>query len=385
MDFRLEVFQGRSGFEALAADWHTLFDALSQPSYAQLWDWHRAHLDALAVPDNVYFGALYDGDAAIAIVPLELSMGFGRLGVRVASLPRPDLHSDILVHPRALQHFDLMGTLEAIRARIQKPWDVTRLGPTPEHSTVTQVFQKTAVEARWPRRFRFSEIRGGSDALETGQYEALLGGLSKNFRGGLRKSRNKLAKLEGVTVQWARTPEALEAALPRFLEVEASGWKGAAGTAITSIRFHREFYSGLMRSLGPSGRGRINLMFHGEKVIGGQLGVVLGERYYLLKIGYDESYRQEAPGNMLLERLLQEIGGDRSIRYLDLVSGTAWHDSWKPLRCRLFMHYIFHNLPLGMAVWAAIRGRKVLRPLVQELRDQAGRLLKKGASIEPHS
>ncbi len=65
-------------------------------------------------------------------------------------------------------------------------------------------------------------------------FDETFSALSKNFRGNLRKARNKLAKLEGVEFVSARGPEELASALEVFLDVEASGWKGASGTGTAS-------------------------------------------------------------------------------------------------------------------------------------------------------
>src|SRR5690606_17756733 len=101
---------------------------------------------------------------------------------------------------------------------------------------------------------------------------ALLDRLSKNFRGSLRKARNKLARLAGVEVRWAREPAEIYPAFERFLEVEASGWKGdgGIGTAIQLDPTLRAFYGGLMQRLAQTGRARINLMMHGDRVMAGQ-------------------------------------------------------------------------------------------------------------------
>jgi CelD/BcsL family acetyltransferase involved in cellulose biosynthesis len=369
LGFRLEVFQGSAGLEALAAGWRALVHALPRPSYVQLWEWHRAFLTALAPdPEAFYAGALYEGDMVVAIVPLVFA-AMQLAGVRVhgAGLPHHEhaRHGDILVHPRVMARFDLAGTLAAMRRRLGRPWDVTRLGPTTEDSTAT-----AAVGVLRPDALRVTESDGLSDALENGPYEALMDSLSKNFRGALRKARNKLNRLEGVRVEWASTPEAVAAAFPRFLEVEASGWKGkaGAGTAIALDPALRGFYGELARLLAASGHGRLNLLMHGDRVMAGQFGIVAGERYFLLKIGYDESYKHEAPGNLLLERLLQTVAGEPAIRYVDLVSDAAWHQSWKPVQRRVLVHHVFHPTPRGVPVWLALRGKQLLRPAVHELR-----------------
>ncbi|HWN67863.1 MAG TPA: hypothetical protein VNM90_09490, partial [Haliangium sp.] len=186
LGFRVEIFRGPDGLDALAAGWRALVGALERPSYVQLWEWHRAFVEALAPdPQAFHAGALYDGEAVVAIVPLVFAaMQVAGLRVHAAGLPRHEhvRHGDILVHPRVMGRFDLGRTLAALRGRVGRPWDVTRLGPTMEDSTAS-----AAVRALGSRALRVTEPDGVSDALESGPYEALMDRLSKNFRGALRK------------------------------------------------------------------------------------------------------------------------------------------------------------------------------------------------------
>lgn len=384
-DFRVEVFHGTSGLDALATDWRALFDALERPSYVQLWEWHRCFVETLAPePAAMCFGAFYDGAAIVAILPLMfVAAHLQGVFVRLASVPEHAhvRHGDILVHPRVQHGFDITWALAAMRRRLRRPWDVTRLGPAPEGSIAEACVR---ARARGPRLFA-SEPDSGSDALALGGPEPLVDTLSKNFRGALRKARNKLGKLPGVSLTWAREPEALAAAFPRFLAVEASGWKGAAGesSAIQLDPALRAFYGGLVQRLGPSGRCRINLLAHGDHVMAGQFGIVAGDRYYLLKIGYDEAYKHEAPGNMLLERLLGQVAAEPEIRYLDLISDAAWHRSWRPVQRPVSIHYVFHPSPRGLAAWAALRGKQVLRPTVHRARARANALVARIRAARP--
>lgn len=378
--FRVEVFRGLPGLDALAADWRALFRTLERPSYVHLWEWHRSYLEALApAPDAVCFCALYDGGAPVAILPLveqeERFLGMTARGVALPTHPHVP-HADILVDPRMEKRLDLDRVLETVRARLGFRWDVCRLGPTLEDSIASAAVR--ALDARPETRGALvvTELERHSDALDVTSYPALLNRLSKNFRGSLRKARNKLAQLEGMEVRWGRTPAEIYPAFERFLEVEASGWKGEGGigTAIQLDPSLRAFYGGLMQRLAQTGRARINLLMHGDRVMAGQLGVVSGDRYYLLKIGYDESYKREAPGNMLLERLLEAAGDEPGVRYVDLVTDTSWHESWKPVRRQVLTHLVFHPSWYGVTAWAGLRGKQVLRPVVRRLRRHAREL-----------
>lgn len=368
--FRLEIFQGVAGLDALAASWRALYGALAEPGYGQLWEWHRSYIEALAPdPDAVFFGALYDGATTVAIVPLMLApeqvLGLRLHGARLLLHTHMRHSGDILVHPQALHRFDLARTLAAMRLRLRRPWDVTRLGPV-MHDAAASI----ALRGAGPAALAITEPDGVANTLPTCPRGATLDRVSANLRSVIRRAYKKLALLDGVSWAWARSPDEVDTAFARFLEVEASGWKGAngSGTAIALDPALRGFYAGLARRLAASGHGRINLLMHGDRVIAGQFAVVAGDRYHVIKIGYDESYRHVAPGNLLLDQLLQELADEPAIRFVDLISDANWHPSWKPVPRQVLVHHVFQPTPMGVSVYAALRSKQRLRPLVRTLR-----------------
>ena len=146
-------------------------------------------------------------------------------------------------------------------------------------------------------------------------FDETFSALSKNFRGNLRKARNKLAKLEGVEFVSARGPEELASELEVFLDVEASGWKGASGTG-TAIRLNEAkvaFYRDLTASLAEDGRCWIDSLYADGRCIATELNFLACGDFEMLKIGYDEEYAHAAPGQMLFEYTLRHC---RDIRQL---------------------------------------------------------------------
>ncbi len=359
---RLEIARGPGGLEGLAPDWAALSQSLPDPSYVQLWGWHRSLVEALVPePEEVAFCVLRDAaGAAVAIVPLlRTRQRMGGVPVRVLQLPSHEHmhHTDLLVHPGWRTRIELPALMARVAAQ-GLAFDVLVLGPVLADSTARAIFEsgKPLLALVEPAR--------QSDALATGNHEQLLDRLSKNFRGNLRKARNKLERLGTVRMVTARGPE-LGGAFDRFCAVEASGWKGreGTGTAIANDPRLLRFYRQLIERLGPAGQVEIHLLLAGGTVIAAQFAVVVGRRCYLLKIGYDEGQAALAPGNMLLERLLQRYERDAAVSHVDLVTDAAWHESWKPESRLVYQHHLFRPTTRGLLAWAALQGKQALRPV----------------------
>ena len=176
------------------------------------------------------------------------------------------------------------------------------------------------------------------DYLPVLSEENLPNAVSRNLRGNLRKARHKLAKRSNVEFLSTRDPAVLQQYFPQFLEIEASGWKGANG-AQSAIKLHAPlsaFYGQLAERFGEKEHCEINLLKVDDRVIAGQFALIVGDTTYLLKIGYDEEYAELAPGNLLLARTLDRLSTEESIRHVSLVTDAAWHRSWRPSQTRVF-------------------------------------------------
>jgi len=194
-------------------------------------------------------------------------------------------------------------------------------------------------------------------------FDELSNKFSKNFRGNLRKARNKLMNLSGVEYISVRRQPQLGQALNEFLEVEASGWKGAMGerTAIKLDVRLTNFYRSLCETFSPLGACEINLLKANGRCLAGQFCLVVGDTSYILKIGYDESYVHVAPGNMLLEYSLRRYWREGVVKYLNLVTDTPWHASWNPLSYTVSNAHVFNATPTGLAAFALLRFENYLR------------------------
>ena len=124
------------------------------------------------------------------------------------------------------------------------------------------------------------------------------------------KSSKSARRIWGrVSFRTTRDPESLSRSFEQFLEVEASGWKGASGTA-TAILLDTKlqaFYRQLMETFGQDGRCEINQLQIDGRIAAAQFALIAGETLSLLKIGYDQHFVDVAPGQLLLAHTVSRL------------------------------------------------------------------------------
>lgn len=120
-------------------------------------------------------------------------------------------------------------------------------------------------------------------------------GISGKRRRELKRQRRRLEEHGGGvvrTIDRAGDPEAVE----RFLEIEASGWKGERGTALGSDPTHAEFFRRICR--GFHGRGRLQLLSleAGDKVHAMLCSFLAAGTAFQFKIAVDAESAGFGPG-----------------------------------------------------------------------------------------
>lgn len=347
-----EWFEGPDALSRLTDPWSQIVARMARPRFLHLPQWYRAFTEAFETTQDAVFFLLVELDGVpSAILPLRrVRRRIGGARLRVIEIPHND-HvplCDLVGAESKISSADLLRRcLEAIRDRFRSRYDVILLPRAIEGSCLYQFATSVAL----PRMI--SEPDKPCDVLPVMPHGARLKALSKNFRKSLRRARQRAGKLENVSYFTAVSLAELHEAFPEFLEVEASGWKGAQGSAILAHSSLRTFYSGLIDGFGPSRSCEINLMRVGEECVAGQFALITDESYYLLKIGYRETAADIAPGNVLLEHLLERLAAEKRVRSVNLLTDSEWHTKWRPSRsatrkCRIFATTAGGSLGLWM-------------------------------------
>ncbi|RTL69456.1 MAG: GNAT family N-acetyltransferase [Pseudonocardiaceae bacterium] len=200
----------------------------------------------------------------------------------------------------------------------------------------------------------------------------------------LQRNRRKLEKLGPV--RYVADGGDLDAAVARFLEIEASGWKGESGTAILSDARTRDFYTGITAWAGAAGMLRVAFLEVDGRAVAGELCLEDTHATYPLKAGYEPELRSYSPGLILLfEQIRTSVESGRSYEFMGSAEPykMRWADDVRDIH-RLDIHPATlpgrATLLADMGVRAARRGAGVGRRLVGEARDRARTLLARRAS-----
>jgi CelD/BcsL family acetyltransferase involved in cellulose biosynthesis len=360
-ELQFEIFRGKTGLKSIRDDWNRLTQKSDKLRFFQCYEWHESYLGTLAeARSSACYVMVRRRGSPVGVIPLMQSVR-KIAGLRFRSLELIH-HSHIPLSDGVFARSDSDGTiLRGLIARLQRQseitWDLLIFPELLEDSCLQRALTASPI----PRLI--STPRTRCNYIPCISFDELSSKFSKNFRGNLRKARNKLMNLSGVEFVSVRRQPQLGQALDEFLEVEASGWKGATGrqTAIKLDARLINFYRSLCETFSPIDACEINLLKANGNCIAGQFCLVVGDTSYILKIGYDESYAHIAPGNMLLEYSLRRYWREGVVKYLNLVTGAPWHDNWNPLSYAVSNAYVFNATPAGLAAFTLMRCENYLR------------------------
>lgn len=206
-----------------------------------------------------------------------------------------------------------------------------------------------------------------------GSYADFLARLSKNRRKGLRRSERLLADDGSVTLDVEAGEGPVAARLEEALAVEASGWKGRRGTAITSRPETLAFYRDIVRRAADHGWLRLATLRLDGRPIAFDLGLEAHGTWHSLKAGYDESFARRGPGGVLLARLV-ERGYSAGLQRFDLLGeADEFKTAWTDLANERHWLRVFGPGVIGGADRGVTQVGEKLRPVVRGLRRRASR------------
>lgn len=355
-DMDIKLFRGIEGLELIREAWQDILSHMQESGFFHQWEWYHSYLKCLEPdPDAYEFYLFTREDVPAAVFPLHRTMmKKGGFRLRALSLPVHDhfLLCDLICRDDALR-LPLLSLLGRYLKKQGTPWDVIVLRHILENACAMKIIQQDP-----PSRWLLRE-EGVSDYTVTNgtTYEVYETGLSKNARKSLKRARKNLQQLPDVSFSFAPAGPELEERFQAFLEVEASGWKGAGGTG-TAIRLHEDlvcFYRDLVSSLSESGSVRINSLHAEGKCIAAQFCLQTGGTFYMLKIGYDEAYSHCAPGKVLVDELLRRCMQDPAVDAVNYVTDTAWHADWMPEKLKKSVCYIYNDSAAGLMAYATMK------------------------------
>lgn len=369
---RLVAYFGRDGFAQLYDDWLQLITHVNNLCFSHYPQWHDAYLNRTSEDkDGIIFCAIYRDKKLVAVFPLVIKKA-STFGLVMITIPYGNLLwiPDCIVAEDEDHGYLFQFLCKNITSETGIKWDLFKVNNSLGTSHASKCLAGQAGFST------FSKETANCNILHVRPYEQTLDNYSKNFKGRLRKARNKLFKMENVVFQKVTDSEGLAWAFNEFISLEVSGWKGAQeqtkgrekGTAIALYNKFRRFYEGVVTNFGDAGLAEINLLRVDEKTIAAQLALVIVDTCFLLKITYDENYATLSPGNMLLEHLLKSYEDNTLVKYICLITDYRWHADWRPEQSSYMTFKHFNKTPKGLLACTILHIKEIAKSLLRKVK-----------------
>lgn len=133
----------------------------------------------------------------------------------------------------------------------------------------------------------------------------------------LHRQARRLDERGAVAVATARDPGPVAAALQDFLALEASGWKGRAGSAALTDPAIREFMQAAVAGLAAEGKASVHRLCSGGRPVAAGIVLYSADRAWFWKIAHDDTLARFSPGVILTLELSDALLANRSVACVD--------------------------------------------------------------------
>jgi CelD/BcsL family acetyltransferase involved in cellulose biosynthesis len=147
--------------------------------------------------------------------------------------------------------------------------------------------------------------------------------LSVQSRQKLRRSEKRLHEQGRVTHRVLKPGDDVQVWIDDFLRVEASGWKGARGSALSCTETNRRFINEAFTTAFKRGRLVMVGIDVGGLPIARYSGFVAGEGSFAFKTAYDENFRRFAPGLLAELDMIRAFHALPGVRWMDSITGPS--------------------------------------------------------------
>ncbi|HWS18098.1 MAG TPA: GNAT family N-acetyltransferase [Candidatus Elarobacter sp.] len=360
--------------EQIADQWQRLCDESRDEEVFYRPEWAQAYLQAFDPKADVIVISAWAGERLRGILPLVRERAVVS-GFPIVKLTLPanvhSLRASLTVCPGEEGEAALKALWQVAKSLPQ--WDMIDVANVVEGSGLDRLVTLARSEGYRTARKRTSQtLYLPINTLPSDKPAAQppwLAGTRPKFRSHLRRAKRQLEEQGTLALKHFNSadPEALE----KFYILEASGWKGAEGTAIKCDPRTRQFYDAIAQAAARDGYLSLDFLELNGKPIAGHFGFNLRGRYFLAKAGYDEAFRRYGPGQLLVHEILNETP-QRGLHEFDFVGPATWDESrWASERRTNYRVFIFRKSFYGAWLHAVrISGRDAVRSLLGRHEDE---------------
>jgi len=343
--FKSVVAKAETGGLDLVEHWAARWERLCEetgglPFYRP--EWIATYLRTFEPESQVVLLTASAGDRLVALLPLVRKRAW------FAGVPVWKLAGAANIHST---QFDIVRTsCEAGEAAIlafwnllkQIPgWNMLELPLLSRSGAGLKLIKQASKDGCQTMRVRFSECPVLCMEKDENGQPVWLHNTSRHFRHELRRYARILARETGEEPKLVRRTNPDGEVLEQFYELEASGWKGRAGTAIKCSPQTEAFYNQISRVAATGGYFCLHSLEANNRMLAGAFSVETQDCLYPLKIAFDESLRRGGPGQVMFHRILEDCANRGITRLFFGGRNDAYKMKWTNETLPNFNGYVF--------------------------------------------
>ena len=112
-------------------------------------------------------------------------------------------------------------------------------------------------------------------------------------------------------------------AVDEYIALEARGYKGAQGIAMTAVPGEPEYFADMCRRFAAAGRLRLLALQAGDQLLAMEIWVRGGQGLFMFKISYDDHYARFGPGVILQTEAKQVFHDETDAQWIDTCSSEG--------------------------------------------------------------
>lgn len=330
-------------FAALGAEWDALLGDDAQPF--DLHCWQMAWWEAFGVEGELAACTVRDGGELVGALALR-SDGRHLLGFAPGHMP---------VHRPLARDGEAM---EALAAAVLARSPSFVLAGLPVGDRGVEALRAAAA----PRPLLLESSYVSPIVEVSGDYDDWRKESKPRWGAPLERLRRKMGRDHEAEFSIVESPVDLEAELSDGFRVEASGWKGEAGTAIVSTPETERFYRLVGKVFAERDELRLSRIVLDGESVAFDFCLLFDGRLYLLKTGIDERFRKLAPGLVMRLATIERCFEQELVAHELLGEASDWKlkfaNAERP-------HLTLRAFPRGPRGHAERGYRKSLRPALK--------------------
>lgn len=346
---KTKVIKSISELGALETGWDNLLEKFSFPDVGYSYNWFHNWGSSFLEDKPIHVVTVEDNDQLVSVMPLYKEK-IPYLKTKITALKSmTNWHShrfDLLSQNDSEEIF--CKTVSAAFNESKTPLIV--LNFVPSDSYVFKNLEKACKEMKW--NFVTSLHSENFQVKEANNYSEYFEQLDGKFKRNMRALEKKAHSLGELTLKKLTDESEINHYLEKGFAIEASGWKGSQGTAITCNHTVQRFYEGIARDLYKKGQFDAYLLSNNETDLAffyciKGFGVIRA-----LKIGANDNFRSLAPGMLITIEVLKHLHEKGNFNIWDFCGGHArWKKDWGNNSEKLFNVAIYNNSFTGKALY----------------------------------